>query len=393
LADFYEILGLNQSADTGQVRAAYKRLAMKYHPDHNPGNAQAEEMFKAINEAYHTLSDPLKKSRYDSRFTSVPRYEEEVWREREARRKRYQQWQEAQRKRYVFDAHYFKVQGLAFLVFIIMSGISFAIFHTANYFITAKYHEEWERNHQLVVEVNTLFGSGRVGEAIEKINDLYEKEPRDFQFSHARDSLLNELRTQADRYFNMQIYVEALPLLLHLNKYEYPHREETLRKVSVCQYRLGLYEDALKTFDQLYAQQPWNLDLIYLIGTIHMNHFNDSAQAMEYFAIGKKLFKENLTEIYGEAFTVVMNPADIPDVYTEIFIGSANLNMKSKNYKAALKDLNWAIYLRPQNAEPYKVRALAEAKLKRYSSACKDLAQAKKLGAEGITQLQNKYCQ
>jgi tetratricopeptide (TPR) repeat protein len=392
LADFYEILDLHQSADAPQIRAAYKRLAMKYHPDHNPGNLQAEEMFKVINEAYHTLSDPLKKARYDSRFTSVPRYEEEVWREREARRKRYRQWQETQTKRYVFDAHYFKIQGLAFLVFIIMSGISFAIFHTANYFITAKYREEWEQSRQLVQEVNTLFGSGKVGEAIEKISTLYESKPRDLQISHARDSLVNELRRQAEQYFNMQIYDESLPLLIHLNKYEDPHREETVRKISVCQYRLGLYEDALETFSHLYAQQPWNLDLVFMIATIHMQHFNNNTEAMEYFTAGKKLFKENLTEIYGEAFTVVMNPTEVPDVYADIFIGSAELNMKFKNYREAVKDLNWAIFLRPNSAEPYKMRALAQLKVKRHENVCKDLEQAKKLGAGGITELQNKYC-
>lgn len=392
MADFYEILGLNQSADAAQIRAAYKRLAMKYHPDHNPGNPQAEEMFKVINEAYHTLSDPLKKSRYDSRFTSVPRYEEEVWREREARRKRYHQWQERQTKRYVFDAHYFKIQGLAFLVFIVMSGISFAIFHAANYFLTAKYREEWEQSRQLVQEVNTLFGSGKVGEAIEKISTLYESKPRDLQISHARDSLVNELRRQAEQYFNMQIYDESLPLLIHLDKYEYPHREETVRKISVCQYRLGLYNDALVSFTKLYQQQPWNLDLIYMIAIIHTKHFNNHEEALKYFETGKKLFKENMTEIYGEAFTVVMNPADIPEVYSNIFAGSAELNIEFKYYREAVKDLNWAIYLRPENAEPYKMRALAQVKVKRHASVCKDLEQAKKLGADGIPELQNKYC-
>jgi tetratricopeptide (TPR) repeat protein len=391
LADFYEILGLNQSADSTQIRTAYKRLAMQYHPDRNPGNPQAEEMFKAINEAYHVLSDSLKKSRYDSRFTSqTVTPNEAYW--REAQRRQYAQWQYAQKKRYVFDIHYFKIQGLAFLVFIIMSGISFGIFHTASYFISAQQEKVRMHNKQLVMEVNSLFGNGKIDEAITRINTLHEKDPLDFQFTHARDSLVNELRDQAEKHFELQEFDKSLPLLKHLKKYEFPPRVETLRKISVCQYNLGVYEEALQTLNQLYAQQPWNLELVYQMGVIQATYLKNSNEAMNYFAIGKKLFKENLTEIYGEAFSIVMNPKDVPDIYADIFVASAITNIEMKKYKEALKDLNWAIYLRHQVADPYKLRAQVNVKLRHYASLCNDLAQAKKLGAEGIDELQNKYC-
>jgi DnaJ-class molecular chaperone len=76
VTNYYEILGIDVSASSAQIRAAYKRLAMEYHPDRNQGNTQAEEVFKLVNEAYHTLSDSLKKSRYDAllfpRYTPTP---------------------------------------------------------------------------------------------------------------------------------------------------------------------------------------------------------------------------------------------------------------------------------------------------------------------------------
>lgn len=63
--DYYKILGLERSASAEDARKAYRKLAMQYHPDRNPGNKQAEEKFKEINEAYQVLSDPQKKARYD----------------------------------------------------------------------------------------------------------------------------------------------------------------------------------------------------------------------------------------------------------------------------------------------------------------------------------------
>ena len=63
--DYYKILGVERSASAEEIRKAYRKLAMQTHPDRNPGNKQAEERFKDINEAYQVLSDAQKRARYD----------------------------------------------------------------------------------------------------------------------------------------------------------------------------------------------------------------------------------------------------------------------------------------------------------------------------------------
>ena len=70
MSDYYQLLGVERDADGSQIKAAYRKLALKYHPDKNPGDRQAEDQFKAINEAYAVLSDSQKRARYD-RFGSV----------------------------------------------------------------------------------------------------------------------------------------------------------------------------------------------------------------------------------------------------------------------------------------------------------------------------------
>ena len=63
--DYYEVLGVDRSATPEQLKKAYRKLAVQYHPDKNPGDKEAEEKFKELGEAYEALNDPQKRAAYD----------------------------------------------------------------------------------------------------------------------------------------------------------------------------------------------------------------------------------------------------------------------------------------------------------------------------------------
>ena len=63
--DYYEVLGITKSANAEEIKKAYRKLAIQFHPDKNPDNPEAEEKFKEAAEAYEVLSNPEKKQRYD----------------------------------------------------------------------------------------------------------------------------------------------------------------------------------------------------------------------------------------------------------------------------------------------------------------------------------------
>lgn len=63
--DYYEVLGIQKGADASAIKKAYRKMAKKYHPDANPGDKEAEEKFKEVNEAYEVLSDDQKRAAYD----------------------------------------------------------------------------------------------------------------------------------------------------------------------------------------------------------------------------------------------------------------------------------------------------------------------------------------
>lgn len=391
MQDFYEALGVSRTASQTQIKVAFKKMAMRYHPDRNPGNKQAEETFKFLNEAYHTLSDPIKRSRYDSRFHIITEeINETYW--QELKRKRYEQWKQKRDSYYRLDKNYFKIQGLAFLVFLLIAGFCFAIINTAHYYVRQQQMEKWRANSLQIKQVNGLFDMGKFHDAFRMIRAMEEKDPLDFRFGFVRDSLIASLRKTADEEFRNQDFRAAVAHYIVLKNYEHPVRYETLENMSMCQYYLGNFKESLEALKHLHNQQPGNLGLVYKIGLINLEKLDNPAEALQYFTIGKKLFKENLSRVYGNAFQIVMNPQDVPDIYYSIFRGRALANLRMGNYADAITDCNWAIFLRGQNAEGYYLRALAHMNASDFSVACEDIYKARQLGSQEAFALSTRYC-
>lgn len=358
----------------------------------------AEEIFKQVNEAYHILSDPLKKARYDSRFytyetQSSTQAAEEHW--REVRRRQHQaRSAHAPPKEtgYSITRNYFKIQGLAFLVFIVLSGISFGIIHIASFFF-----DRYQANihHENVIKakaVTTLFNAGKIDEAISQIILLNKTAPMEAVFRNTHDSLVQEIGRMAEQSFMKRNFREALQYYQYFKKYQDHGQTETLERMVVCQYNAGLYTEALQSLKQLHAEKPWSLELIYDIAKLNRDKLNNPTEALFYLNLGEKTFRDNLEKIYGEAFMVMMNPNDIPDIYYDIFIAKVRLEMNLKDYKEAEPDLEMAIYLRPERPEGFQIRAELNIELKRFATICADLKKATALGATGIADLQSKYC-
>jgi curved DNA-binding protein len=74
--DYYKILGVSKTASQDEIKKAYRKLAMKYHPDQNPGNTAAEDKFKEINEANEVLADPEKRAKYDQLGSSYQQWQQ-----------------------------------------------------------------------------------------------------------------------------------------------------------------------------------------------------------------------------------------------------------------------------------------------------------------------------
>jgi tetratricopeptide (TPR) repeat protein len=281
---------------------------------------------------------------------------------------------------------------LAFLVFIILAGFCFGVIHTINYIIAEQHAQKWRENSKLLKQVTALFGQEKFNEAFSMINLLRDQDPLEFRFGFTRDSLIMELRNMADKRMAYQDFIGAVEYYQVLRNYEHPPSLETLNKIASCQYYLGNYSESLVAMKHLHNQQPWNLELIYQIGMINLEKLDNKMEALHYFSMGKKLFKDNLTKVYGEAFEIIMDPTDAPDVYFDIFEARARTNIRLKDFKEAATDCNWAVFLRPNKHEPYRLRAICKIELRNYGEACVDLRKATFHGSQSVSELSRRFC-
>jgi curved DNA-binding protein CbpA len=108
MSDHYSILGLSRNATTAEIKTAYRRLVKLYHPDKNPNNPSAVEKFRLIQDAYDTLSDSIKRSKYDNRinYSYSYSYGESVQTQSKPRTKRYTFTDEDLKRRQYYKEHY-----------------------------------------------------------------------------------------------------------------------------------------------------------------------------------------------------------------------------------------------------------------------------------------------
>lgn len=397
MADYYQLLGISTHASPTEIRAAYKKLAMLYHPDRSPDNKEAEELFKLINEAYHVLADPVQKTIYDTGLAYSKQTQQKTAHKTSAywkkyHRMRYDQWQQAQQNTYTFDKRYFRIQALAILVFLLIAGFSFGIINIFEYIKNEEIKNNQRVNREFISQANILFNSGKEEEALLKIRQWQTQSPADFVFNFAEDSLLTVLRNKANLLFKQLSFEEAGKHYKILQRLETPSSLLTLQRVAECEYRLGQFQSSINILKQLLEVQPNNIDYIYRSAIIYQDNLHDLERAYYYLTLARKHFKERMASLYGEAFEVVMDPTLVHEMYYDIFWRRAEVTWLLKKFDETEKDCSWAIILRPQNGQPYFYRALASIELGINSRLCSDLQRATQLGNTDSKKLLKSYC-
>ncbi len=362
--NYYSVLAIDRKASKKEIKDAYKKLAMQYHPDRNNGTKESEEQFKRINEAYTVLSDPAKKLIYDQQldfasYQQYTRYTPETAKYTKHYSPKHQSAVNLEQLKNDYNERN-KVNGAkSGWSNVLFMGTVFLVFITATilYFSMAKQLNavNYYDNAVLLLKDKDYTAS------LKELDKALEKNKK---FSEAY-YLRAEIRYILKQDLNLAVsdYTQAFtykPKLIN---------DSTLLHRALCYYNLQEFNNALADLDKALKLNPTYDSLIYYRGATYA-----------------QLFK------YKEALEIFNNLADFSPQFEKTYSARAFCLSHLGRHKEVLPDLNRAITADSTNHTYLLLRGNTYFELNQTQEACKDWSKALLYGAKAADQMLQKHC-
>lgn len=374
MADYYQILEIPDTASHSEIKAAFKRLAVKYHPDKNQGDPDMEERFKEINEAYQILSNPYSKSRYDlsrtSGYTEI-QYETPAPRRYPPRRPPEPEidWKEN------WMATLYALGFTALIALILTS-----LFVYSNYKHDQKIELLLAERRIIFKEAKEIYNQNEYEKAYLKIDRMGVFMNSETDIQAFKNQIIKDFHTKASQFASEGNYSEAIQFHELLEKYSTNYSLDQ-RMEAVRIYRaLGQFQKAIQTLTYLAIKDYQKLDTYLMMALIARDDLKDMNQAATYFEAARKYAENSYRSRYGDAYSILIEKKHLPKSHYQVFTGLADAYHSIGAYEKSFLTTKWNMQMWPDSASNYAIAAKSKYQLGDTSEACFYLKEAKKLG-------------
>lgn len=382
MLNYYSVLGLSESATQEEIKAAFKKLALKYHPDKNQGDTSMEERFKEVNHAYQVLSNAYEKARYDIQlmygrsqqsFYQAPQQEEKIPPRPRYRRPVYSEPKIDWKENWIATAYAF--------------GFTFVVASLVMIAISIKRYVDEQEMKKLLSERREIFESvkgeyalGNVELALTDLNRLGAFMPSEEDMVEYKTSLYESFIFNGESNFNKGAYEEAVFYFELIEGYSPSKPLPIKQHLAIAYKETNQPYKAIKLLKELMIYKFKSLEVYVTTAEIYRDQLKSYEEALRYFELGDRLAVKTYESIYGKGYPLVMEGKFLPPVHYDLYSGLADIYLRLNKPELAVKSTRWNINIWPDSIDNYLTAAKGFEVLKNTTKACEHYQIAKGLG-------------
>ncbi len=375
MTNYYDILGVLENATDNEIKSAFKRQAVRFHPDKHLGRSEMEEKFKEINEAYQILSDPYEKARYDLKL-NYQRFSKSTTNNHTSPHTPYY------RKYYKPTSKVDYKQNTVATLYAFGITLGIALIVMAGVWIKEGYDQlklerELGERRELFQEAKNSFDNGDYEHAIQIMSKLefFRLEERDIKLF--KDNMIDNIITKGDSYFKNEAYNKAIYLYELVQKFEKNKPHFSLKaQLAKAYLKIDRPKKSIEIYKELMLKEYRVISSLIEIAEIHRDQMEDLATAKEYYLDAHRIAVQQYTRFYGAAYSLVISERYIPSEHYDLYTGLADIYYRLGEYELAIKASKWNKYVWPDSIDAYLNSANAYIALKNMTDACKEYDEA-----------------
>lgn len=386
MRNHYYTLGLSETASQDEIKQAFKRLAVKYHPDKHMGNREMEEKFKSINEAYQILGDPYKKAQFDlqlqyERFTPK--------REQPAQPYNYPPRQ----KRYGGRPYYgtrpinHKENNRATMyAFAITFGIALVVMVVKGFYdlyLQKKYEAFLAERREVFNEAKGLYDADDIRGSLFMLSDLapFRSEEQDMK-EYQNDALESIMFKGEDHYLNQDF--ENAARYFELVEQFSSYRPMAIKARLAQSYRhTDRPEKSIRMLKELIESRYKVVATLVQIAEVYDEELNDLEKTRDYLELARDVTIRDYEKRFGKAYAVFLTEEWVPYDHYYLFENLGNLYNRLDQPDQSIGATNWMKRIWEDSAQSWVISAKSYELKNQNSRACNDYNVAAFMGYDG----------